>query len=283
MVFTSGTTGATSNIEAQLSTTAGNQFLEKAAGFAPAAAGAANKVASGSEGVLSAGGAGNLKALHDSATAGATKLTFTVDGKNISLDLNAAATDDFKSLTASTALVKGADMGGIATALQSDFNEAIKAYNGTVPTADQVKDVKVSVKDGAFVVESGSDKASSSIKFDNSTASQLLGLANQNSATQGGGITFQIGANQGQTMQVNIEDMRSDSLGIKDLDVSTLAGAQSATSSIETAISKVSTQRSSLGAAQNRLEHTINNLSTSSENLTSAESRIRDVDYALAA
>ena len=38
-----------------------------------------------------------------------------------------------------------------------------------------------------------------------------------------------------------------------------------------------------LGAYQNRLEHTINNLGTSSENLTAAESRIRDVDYALAA
>ena len=38
-----------------------------------------------------------------------------------------------------------------------------------------------------------------------------------------------------------------------------------------------------LGAIQNRLDHTINNLGTSSENLTAAESRIRDVDYALAA
>ena len=45
----------------------------------------------------------------------------------------------------------------------------------------------------------------------------------------------------------------------------------------------VSAERSKLGAYQNRLEHTINNLSTSSENLTAAESRIRDVDYALAA
>ena len=42
-------------------------------------------------------------------------------------------------------------------------------------------------------------------------------------------------------------------------------------------------ERSKLGAYQNRLEHTINNLNTSSENLTAAESRIRDVDYALAA
>ena len=45
----------------------------------------------------------------------------------------------------------------------------------------------------------------------------------------------------------------------------------------------VSAERSKLGAYQNRLDHTINNLGTSSENLTAAESRIRDVDYALAA
>ena len=44
--------------------------------------------------------------------------------------------------------------------------------------------------------------------------------------------------------------------------------------------SKVSSQRSSLGAVQNRLEHTINNLDNVSENTTSAESRIRDTDMA---
>ena len=52
---------------------------------------------------------------------------------------------------------------------------------------------------------------------------------------------------------------------------------------IDKAIASVSSERSKLGAVQNRLDHTINNLSTSSENLTAAESRIRDVDYALAA
>ena len=52
---------------------------------------------------------------------------------------------------------------------------------------------------------------------------------------------------------------------------------------LDEAINKVSAERSKLGAIQNRLEHTINNLDTSSENLTAAESRIRDVDYALAA
>ena len=52
---------------------------------------------------------------------------------------------------------------------------------------------------------------------------------------------------------------------------------------IDDATKAVSKTRSNLGAVQNRLEHTINNLGASSENLSAAESRIRDVDYDLAA
>ncbi|MCI3007298.1 hypothetical protein FBD77_03970 [Clostridium butyricum] len=74
--------------------------------------------------------------------------------------------------------------------------------------------------------------------------------------------------------------MSSSALGIAGVDVSKQAGAEKAIDSLDTAITKVSTQRSKLGAIQNRLEHTINNLGTASENLTSAESRIRDTDMA---
>ncbi|WP_420489807.1 flagellin [Neobacillus drentensis] len=69
----------------------------------------------------------------------------------------------------------------------------------------------------------------------------------------------------------------------KGINVSSQGAANNAITTIDSAIQKVSDERSKLGAYQNRLEHTINNLNTSSENLTSAESRIRDVDYALAA
>lgn len=69
----------------------------------------------------------------------------------------------------------------------------------------------------------------------------------------------------------------------KGINISTQEAADSAITVINNAIEIVSAERSKLGAVQNRLEHTINNLGTSSENLTAAESRIRDVDYALAA
>ena len=98
-------------------------------------------------------------------------------------------------------------------------------------------------------------------------------------------ITAQIGANSGQTMEIGIQDMRSQALGIKNgsgiaLKVDNKYAANAAISTIQNAVEKVSAQRSKLGAYQNRLDHTINNLGTSSENLTSAESRIRDVDMA---
>ena len=58
------------------------------------------------------------------------------------------------------------------------------------------------------------------------------------------------------------------------------ARALEAIEKIKAAITKVSAQRSDLGAVQNRLEHTINNLDNVVENTTSAESQIRDTDMA---
>jgi flagellin len=96
-------------------------------------------------------------------------------------------------------------------------------------------------------------------------------------------LTFQIGSNSNQTLNVGIESMKTTDLHIDKVDVSTAERATAAISTIDEAIKAVSAERSKLGAYQNRLEHTINNLGTAAENLTAAESRIRDVDYALAA
>jgi flagellin len=96
-------------------------------------------------------------------------------------------------------------------------------------------------------------------------------------------VKFHIGSNEDQSTSLAINNMGSSALGISGVDVTSQAGANTAITTINDAIKTVSAERSKLGAAQNRLEHTINNLGTSSENLTAAESRIRDVDYALAA
>ncbi len=93
-------------------------------------------------------------------------------------------------------------------------------------------------------------------------------------------LTAHIGANEGQTMTLNISSMGSVDLGVSGIRVDSQGQAESAITTIQSAIDRVSAERSKLGAYQNRLEHTINNLGTTSENLTASESRIRDVDMA---
>ncbi|MGI6425242.1 MAG: flagellin [Tepidanaerobacteraceae bacterium] len=130
-------------------------------------------------------------------------------------------------------------------------------------------------------------------------------------------LTMQIGANYGQSMNIDVSDMRTSAIGISGgedkkaatvkaksgavatytdtkvvtdgttnkgveyaLDVTTHEKASAAVDVLNDAIEKVSGERSKLGSFQNRLEHTISNLGTSAENLQAAESRIRDVDMA---
>ena len=107
----------------------------------------------------------------------------------------------------------------------------------------------------------------------------LLGSTN----AKGASFTFQIGANQGQTLTVTIGNMSGVSLlgAAKSFTLGkAAANADKMLGSIDDAIKKVSAQRASLGAVQNRLEHTINNLTATNENLSEANSRIRDVDMA---
>ena len=81
---------------------------------------------------------------------------------------------------------------------------------------------------------------------------------------------------------VKIETMDSKNLGLAGLNVSDDTGkaATYAIDAIADAVSKVSAQRSALGAIQNRLEHTIANVDNVVENTNASESRIRDTDMA---
>ena len=81
-------------------------------------------------------------------------------------------------------------------------------------------------------------------------------------------------------INVNIEAMNADGIGISGLKVTSEKNATDAIDVIANALQQVSRQRSDLGAIQNRLEHTINNLDNVVENTTAAESRIRDTDMA---
>ena len=128
---------------------------------------------------------------------------------------------------------------------------------GTAAVADK----KVGAADGSFTITLGQADVANSLSF-----------------------SLHVGADADMTnkIQVNIDSMDSESLGIKGLNVMDGSGnaATYAIDAISDAVAKVSAQRSALGAVQNRLEHTIDNLDNVVENTTSAESRIRDTDMA---
>jgi len=117
------------------------------------------------------------------------------------------------------------------------------------------------------------------------------GLVNTSGANGGAGhVRIHVGSmGTGQaTAAANVIDMSFT----QDMRYTTLAGtavganvtkasvAEVNIQNIDSALKKIDTARSKLGAYQNRLESTINNQSNISENLSDARSRIRDTDYA---
>ena len=154
-----------------------------------------------------------------------------------------------------------------------------KAYTlaaGELLKANQIGDTNNQAKVGI-------DDTYTAMTLNNATNSIKI-HAGQAQVANSLAFSLHVGADADMTnkIQVNIDAMDSASLGIKGLNVKDDSGnaATYAVDAISDAISKVSSQRSSLGAVQNRLEHTINNLDNVVENTTTAESRIRDTDMA---
>lgn len=95
-----------------------------------------------------------------------------------------------------------------------------------------------------------------------------------------GAMRLQVGANEGQVLEIPIPDVSLRHMGIDEIDVSTYEGANDCLSRIGSAISYLSSVRSKLGAYQNRLENSVDNLDVTYENMTASYSRIMDVDMA---
>ena len=107
-------------------------------------------------------------------------------------------------------------------------------------------------------------------------------------------LVFQVGANQGQTVKIAIQDVSADTLAIgvtqpndsgfanlSEIRINTAARATDALGLIDKAIDQISVIRGNLGAFQaNTLEANLDGLRVATENLQASESVIRDTDMA---
>ena len=101
---------------------------------------------------------------------------------------------------------------------------------------------------------------------------------------------FLVGANEGQTISVNlssaaltragVQGFSATGLGITAESVATASGASAMLGDVDKAISAIGGLRADLGALQNRFQSTIRNLSNISENVSAARSQIKDTDFA---
>jgi flagellin len=114
----------------------------------------------------------------------------------------------------------------------------------------------------------------------------LNGNGPSGSATDGA-FVIQLGADNGQTMNVTIGNLEIDSTVagalLSDLDaqaVSSQASAAAAITAIDNALTDLATRRADLGAYMNRLAHSLNNAEIYTANMADSNSRIQDTDYA---
>lgn len=98
----------------------------------------------------------------------------------------------------------------------------------------------------------------------------------------GKAITFQIGASNQETMDLDVSGKLGDLAAAQDGlgDVSSQDNAKAAMDSADTLLNAVGALRGQFGASINRLDHTINNLSNMNQNTDLAKGRIMDADFA---
>ena len=103
-----------------------------------------------------------------------------------------------------------------------------------------------------------------------------------NLLSQNDEVTFQVGANEGETIGVELTDMNSqlNDAGLNSATIDSAAGAESAISAIDDALNSINETRAEYGAVQNRFESTINNLDSSIIETAESRSRVEDSDIA---
>lgn len=158
------------------------------------------------------------------------------------------------------------------------------AFTTTQQAASQDRTITIANQDTGRVMYSGVT-SSDSVTVDGNKVHIDEGVQAGNynfmvSKSSGQAGLSQVGANEGQQLDVSIGSFDSKSLGINGLNLFTQGASSSSISAIDSAISKVASSRSTIGAQQNRLDYTFDNVQSQRKNLISSLGRIQDADIA---
>jgi flagellin len=218
-----------------------------------------------------------------------TQMSKSLEKLSSGFRINRAA-DDAAGLSISEGL--RAQVGGLKVAVRNsqDGISVVQTAEGALTEVHSIlqrmRELAVQSANEGASDQSARDAAGTEI---NQLGAELDRIANttkygsQQLLSSGYSGVFQVGSGASDNLTISLsQNFTSAGLGVSfGASAFTAAGsAASAITAIDTAISKVSDKRATLGAYQNRFEHTIANLNVAVENLSASESRIRDTDMA---
>ncbi len=222
---------------------------------------------------------------HRQLVGSASQMAKSMERLSSGYRINRAA-DDSAGLAISEKL--RAQVGGLAQA-QRNAQDAVSLVQTAEGSMSEVHAMLQRVRDLAVQFNNGTLSATDKAAITGEVAqlcNEISRIASQTKfngislLSGGAAITFQVGAEDGQTLSVNARQLfGSGSTYDVDSAIFNFSGTVTL-ASIDATINNVSTARSAFGSVQNRLEHTLNNLASYEENLSASESRIRDVDMA---
>ncbi|MFD2228954.1 flagellin [Alkalimarinus sediminis] len=164
-----------------------------------------------------------------------------------------------------------------AVANQTTIVDAINAKSGQTGVTASIIDgdkVNLTAADGRTIEITATTAGDTGLTTGNTGGSITLESAGK----------FEIGTNTGNNERAgfNVGTFGGAESGtlLKDIDISTVEGANAAIQAVDNALTQVNTERANLGAIQNRFDNTISSNQINSENLSAANSRIRDADFA---
>ncbi len=216
--------------------------------------------------------------------------TITIDGKSFTIASKTDISQSQITLAKINSLISAGSTvefnGKSATVFSSSVSEGIDQNNKTLLKATAAYKMVKTELTAASSIGATDTRATTTYTDPAATATQVSFKISRGEVKTQNSLAFNlhVGSDADMTNKigVTIETMSSKNLGIDGINVSDDSGkaATYAIDAIADAVSKVSAQRSALGAIQNRLEHTIANVDNVVENTNAAESRIRDTDMA---
>ncbi|MDW6017804.1 flagellin [Vibrio plantisponsor] len=143
----------------------------------------------------------------------------------------------------------------------NDKYEGEKTISINAKTGDDIEELATYINGQTDMVKASVDEDGKLQLF---TAADKV----EGQATFGGSLAGELGFGEGKDVTV------------KDIDVTSVGGAQQSVAIVDAALKFVDSHRAELGAFQNRFNHAISNLENINENVNASKSRIKDTDFA---